>query len=63
MEYNLVIGTGNIAANGFMNRVNDMMKQGWRPQGGIVVTGSNQLVQAMVRDHNNPEVIYDILRN
>ena len=63
MEYNLVVGTGNIAENGFMNAVNDMMKQGWRPQGGIVVTGSNELVQAMVRDPNNPQVTYDILRN
>jgi hypothetical protein len=63
MEYNLVVGTGNIHENGFMNTVNDMMKQGWRPQGGIVATGHNQLVQAMVRDHNNPEVTYDLLKN
>ena len=63
MEYNLVVGSGSIHENGFMNAVNDMMKQGWRPQGGIVVTGHNQLVQAMVRDHNNPEVTYDLLRN
>jgi hypothetical protein len=63
MEYNLVIGTGSIHENGFMNAVNDMMKQGWRPQGGIVVTGSAELVQAMVRDPNNPEVTYDLLRN
>jgi hypothetical protein len=63
MEYNLVIGTGSIDKNGFMKAVNDMMKQGWRPQGGIVVTGSSELVQAMVRDHNNPSVTYDLLRN
>jgi len=63
MEYNLVIGTGSIDKNGFMNAVNDMMKQGWRPQGGIVVTGAAELVQAMVRDHNNPEVTYDLLKN
>jgi len=65
MEYIVVIGTVKSDDNGtgFVDRVNDWMKQGWRPQGGIVVTGSLQLVQAMVRDHNNPEVTYDLLRN
>ena len=63
MEYNVVIGTGRIDQNGFVEHVNDMMKQGWRPQGGIVVTGAAELVQAMVRDHNNPSVTYDLLRN
>lgn len=63
MEYNLVVGSGSIHKNGFMKSVNDMMKQGWRPQGGIVVTGSNEMVQAMVRDPNNPEVTYDLLKN
>ena len=54
MEYIVVIGTTE--TNGLVYHVNNLMKKGWRPQGGIVVTGSTQLVQAMVRDHNNPEV-------
>ena len=65
MEYIVVIGTINSEANGnsFVDRVNDRLKQGWRPQGGVVVTESLQLVQVMVRDHNNPEVTYDLLKN
>lgn len=61
MEYIVVIGTAD--PNGLVTSVNNLMKKGWRPQGGIVVTGSTQLVQAMVRDRNNPEVTYDLLKN
>jgi hypothetical protein len=65
MEYIVIISAAkdNSSFNDFVDLVNVRLKQGWRPQGGIVVTGSNQLVQAMVRDHNNPEVTYDLLRN
>lgn len=63
MEYIVIIGKVNTDGNGFVDVVNARLKQGWRPQGGIVVTGSAQLVQAMVRDHNNPEVTYDLLKN
>ena len=61
MEYSVVVGT--VKENGFVDMVNDLMKRGWRPQGGIVVTGPNQLVQAMVRDHNDSAVTYDLLKN
>lgn len=63
MEYIVIIGAVNGDGNAFVDGVNARMKQGWRPQGGIVVTGSLQLIQAMVRDHNNPEVTYDLLKN
>jgi hypothetical protein len=62
MEYNLVIAAGS-QKDDFVEHINDMMKRGWRPQGGIAVTVSNQLVQSMIRDHNNPEVTYDLLKN
>lgn len=69
MEYIVVRGT--IHNNEFETHVNDMMKQGWRPQGGLVFVpnglekrmGWNEMAQAMTRDPNNPEVTYDLLKN
>jgi hypothetical protein len=48
MEYTTVQASSN---NDLIKKVNELIKQGWKPQGGIGITyGSTPFYQAMIRE-------------
>jgi hypothetical protein len=73
MEYIIVRGcfTANFKQENFTTLVNDKIKEGWIPQGGVTAIpkeawinyGQPELAQAMFRDPNDPTVTYTLLKN
>ena len=50
MEYTIVRGSD---PKGLSQGVNELIKQGWKPLGGIGV-GNNYFYQAMIRENSKP---------
>jgi len=46
MEYTLV---KTLTYKGLIKEVNDLIKQGWIPQGGVMEDGDKKCLQAMIK--------------
>ncbi|MFA4919733.1 MAG: DUF1737 domain-containing protein [Thermodesulfovibrionales bacterium] len=47
MEYRILLAYNSADLE---KQVNDLLNQGWRPQGGLCLTSGNYYVQAMIKD-------------